>query len=127
MKKTTSSNFINTQYLISECEVNYALSVISGRWKLQILLLMVEGTNRFSKIQEALPNISHQVLGRQIRQLEQDCLIVREERDETPKRIDYYLTDKAKALVPVIEQLCHWGKGNMPACVREKSMAAYPQ
>ena len=82
----------------------------------------MDGVNSFSKIQTALPNITHQMLGRQVKQLEQDGLVIKIEKDERLKRIDYHLTAKAKTLEPIIRNLCEWGKINIPACIKASKM-----
>lgn len=58
-----------------------------------------------------LSNISEQVLGRQLKELETHAIIVKKEIPETvPLGIEYILTNKGLDLIPILESLCDWGK-----------------
>jgi DNA-binding HxlR family transcriptional regulator len=58
-----------------------------------------------------LPNISEQVLGRQLKDLEKHAVIVKKEIPGTiPVGIEYVLTNKGFDLVSILESLCNWGK-----------------
>lgn len=111
MRKENSTNSINEQFLFQVCELNSALSVISGRWKSQIVYSISQGNNRFHLLRKELPNISEQVLGRQLKELETHAIIVKKEIPETvPVGIKYVLTNKGNDLVPILKSLCDWGK-----------------
>ncbi len=77
MRKETSTNAANEQFLFGICELNSAVSIISGRWKSQIIYLISEGNNRFHLLKKELPNISEQVLGRQLKELEIHKIIIK--------------------------------------------------
>lgn len=111
MRKENSTNSINEQFLFQVCELNSALSVISGRWKSQIVYSISQGNNRFHLLRKELPNISEQVLGRQLKELETHAIIIKKEIPDTvPVGIKYVLTNKGNDLVPILESLCEWGK-----------------
>lgn len=111
MRKENSTNSINEQFLFQVCELNSALSVISGRWKSQIVYCISRGNNRFKLLKKELPNISEQVLGRQLKELETHAIIVKKSIPDTvPPGIKYVLTSKGNDLVPILESLCEWGK-----------------
>lgn len=85
--------------------------MISGRWKSQIVYSISQGSDRFHLLRKELPNISEQVLGRQLKELETHAIIVRREISGTvPAGIRYVLTNKGSDLVPILERLCDWGK-----------------
>ncbi len=115
MRKLSSTNYSNQQFLYHECELNYALSLVSGRWKAQVLMDIAKGINRFSRLKEENARISDQALSRLLRQLERDGLIAREEKNELPKRIDYHLTPKAVDFCLLLKDLCNWAQTHMPA------------
>ncbi|MCW3464857.1 winged helix-turn-helix transcriptional regulator [Chitinophaga nivalis] len=108
MIKETSSNALNKAFLYQSCRINAALEVISGRWKALILIHIAENTNRFSLLKNVLPTISDQTLGKQLKELEADKLIVREVIPEVPVRVNYHLTAKGTALLPILTDLCDW-------------------
>ncbi len=111
MRKETSTNTANEQFLFGICELNSAVSIISGRWKSQIIYSISEGNNRFHLLKKELPNISEQVLGRQLKELEIHKIIIKKEIPGTiPAGIEYILTNKGKDLVPILKNLCEWGK-----------------
>ena len=111
MRKETSTNVANEQFLFGICELNSAVSIISGRWKSQIIYSISEGNNRFHLLKKELPNISEQVLGRQLKELETHKIIIKKEiPDTTPAGIEYVLTNKGQDVVPILKNLCEWGK-----------------
>lgn len=111
MRKETSTNVANEQFLFGICELNSAVSIISGRWKSQIIYSISEGNNRFHLLKKELPNISEQVLGRQLKELETHKIIIKKEiPDTTPAGIEYVLTNKGQDVIPILKNLCEWGK-----------------
>lgn len=85
--------------------------MISGRWKSQIVYSISQGNNRFHLLKKELPNISEQVLGRQLKELETHAILVKKEIPETtPTGIEYVLTNKGLDLIPILQSLCQWGK-----------------
>lgn len=111
MRKETSTNVANEQFLFGICELNSAVSIISGRWKSQIIYSISEGNNRFHLLKKELSNISEQVLGRQLKELETHKLIIKKEIPDTiPAGIEYILTNKGQDLIPILKNLCEWGK-----------------
>lgn len=111
MRKKESSNYINEQYLVEVCERNSAISMISGRWKAQIVYYISKGNNRFHLLQQVLPNISETVLARQLKELETHAILVKREIPDTvPTGVKYILTNKGLDLVPILDSLCQWGK-----------------
>jgi len=111
MRKENSSNAINERFLFQVCERNSAISIVSGRWKSQIIFYISQGDNRFHLLQHRLPNISETVLARQLKELETHAILVKREIPETvPIGIKYMLTNKGLDLLPILDRLCHWGK-----------------
>jgi DNA-binding HxlR family transcriptional regulator len=108
MRKETSANYVNRQFLVSYCRVNTALNIISGRWKALILILISEGSNRFSLLKNKMPNISDQALSKQLKELEKDKLIYREVIPEVPVKVNYHLTPKGEALGPILTDMANW-------------------
>lgn len=111
MRKKTSTDYANEQSLFKLCERNSAISMISGRWKAQIVYYISQGNNRFHLLHQKLPNISETVLARQLKELETHAILVKREIPNTvPTGIKYILTNKGADLVPILDSLCSWGK-----------------
>jgi DNA-binding HxlR family transcriptional regulator len=92
------------------CAVEAALAVIGGKWKPVLLWILAGGTRRFSAIRHAVPGITQAMLTKQLRELEQDELIVRTVYAEVPPRVEYSLSEFGRTALPVIESLCTWGE-----------------
>ena len=111
MRKEQSTDYANEQFLFEVCERNSAISMISGRWKAQIVYYIYQGNNRFHLLKKKLPKISETVLARQLKELENHAILVKVEvPDSIPTGIKYILTNKGNDLVPILESLCDWGK-----------------
>ena len=111
MRKKQSSNYLNEQFLFQVCERNSAISIVSGRWKSQIVFYISDGNDRFHLLLKKLPGISETVLARQLKELESHAILVKREIPGTvPVGIKYVLTNKGHDLVPIMDKLCHWGK-----------------
>ena len=111
MRKTQSSNYLNERVLFQTCERNSAISIVSGRWKSQIIYYISQGNDRFHLLQKKLPAISETVLARQLKELESHAILVKREIPGTvPTGIRYILTNKGVDLVPILDRLCNWGK-----------------
>ena len=85
-----------------------ALTMISGKWKLEILWLLYHRTHRFGELQKTITGVSQHVLTRQLRELEADGLITRKVFAEVPPRVEYTMTDATRELEPTIKSLMAW-------------------
>lgn len=92
------------------CPAETTLKAIAGRWKLLILRELFGGIRRFGQLKRALPQVSHKVLTQQLRELEDDGIIVRQLYPEVPPRVEYSLTTLGESLRPVLEHLHVWGE-----------------
>jgi DNA-binding HxlR family transcriptional regulator len=95
---------------ITSCEVDTALELITGKWKHSILLVLINGdTLRFSELKRALPKISQKILTAQLRDLEEQDIVIRTVYPEVPPRVDYRLSEYGKTLIPILEAMNEWG------------------
>jgi DNA-binding HxlR family transcriptional regulator len=94
------------------CPAELALKVMRGRWKVQILRELAEGTQRFSALRRALGGVSEKVLTSQLRDLEMAEVLSRTVHPEVPPRVEYALTAKGRELIAVLESLHAWGSQN---------------
>lgn len=92
----------------NHCSLVHAMNIIGGKWKPIIIYLLANGSLRFGKLLIFIPNISKKVLTEQLRELESDGLIVRERFSEIPPRVEYSLSKKGEALLPILKQLSEW-------------------
>ena len=130
MRKIQSSNYINEQFLSQVCERNSAISIVSGRWKSQIIFYIAAGNNRFHLLKQQLPNISETVLARELKELEEHAILVKIKIPDTvPAGVQYVLTNKGEDLVPILDSLCKWGKvyaAGKKIFIRSETNAVHP-
>ncbi len=100
---------LNENYITESCNLTYAVCKIGGRWKLLILCKLEDGKLRFSELRNQIKGITERMLTLQLRELEHEGLVKRTVYAEVPPRVDYELTDIAKELVPIWNQLSQWG------------------
>ena len=100
------SNFEDTGF-------SYALSMISGKYKMVILYCLMEfETVRFNELKRYLKTISDKTLSTNLKELEKDRLIIRTEYPQIPPKVEYSLSERGKSLMTVLDQLCIWGEEN---------------
>lgn len=94
---------------LPQCPVEVTLSLISNRWKVLILRDLMDGAKRFGELRKSLGNITQKVLTSNLREMEEDRLIIRTVYAEVPPRVEYQLTDLGYSLKPVLESMKNWG------------------
>lgn len=86
-----------------------AMGLLSTRWVGLILFDLLKGTKRFSEMEADLP-ISGRLLSDRLKMLEKEGIVTRDIYSEFPVRIEYSLSEKGKALAPVIEEIQNWAE-----------------
>ena len=109
MIKTSSTNFENQKILEMSCGLSYAVELLKGRWKVNIIWNLIQGVNRYGLLKKSIPGISEKMLTQRLRDLEAEGLILRKDFKTIPPHVEYYLSDSGKELVPVLRRLCEWG------------------
>lgn len=89
-------------------EMRRAFSLLSGKWKLEIMWLLNQRIYRFGELRKAIPGITQHMLTAQLRELESDGLVSRTVFAEVPPRVEYEITLKARGLAPTMEALTKW-------------------
>ncbi|MEQ8417088.1 MAG: helix-turn-helix domain-containing protein [Imperialibacter sp.] len=89
--------------------VRDALEVLSGKWKLQIIISLSFGTKRFREIGREVTGITDKMLSKELRDLEENMLVKRTVKDSFPPSVEYNLTEHGKTLQKVIGELREWG------------------
>lgn len=89
--------------------VGDALYVIGGKWKLPIIVGLLEDNRRFNELQRAVKGISARVLSHELKQLELNGFVKRNVYTQTPVVVEYELTEYSNSLGEVIRALHDWG------------------
>ena len=83
---------------------------IGGKWKLELLYAISHRSVRWKTLIHSLPHAAPNVLTRQLRQLEEDGLVIRHVISENPPQVvEYELSAEGKTLLPLLEELHKWG------------------
>lgn len=91
------------------CPVEGALEQISGKWKGLALYHLSDGKKRFNALKRLIGGVTQRTLTKQLRELEADGLISRTVYAVVPPHVDYALTEKGQALIPILLALREWG------------------
>jgi len=89
--------------------VSDAINVLSGKWKLPIIISLQFGNKRFSEIAKDIPKITDRMLSKELRDLEMNKLIKRTVYDSVPVIVEYSLTEYGESLDDLIQELYKWG------------------
>ena len=92
------------------CPVCDTAEIISGKWTLLVIRDLAEGCSRFCELERSLEGISPRTLSLRLRALEAEGIVERRTYPEVPPRVEYTLTPKGRALVPLIEQMRRYGR-----------------
>ena len=107
-----------------------ALYAIGGKWKLRIIVVLMERKSRFNELQRTITGISSKVLASELKELELNGFVKRNVLPKTPVVIEYELTDYALTLQNVLETLSKWGASHREKIrqdLKERSLAVGKQ
>ena len=93
----------------SDCPVCRTADIVCGKWTLLVIRDLAEGTARFCELERSLEGISPRTLSLRLRALEEEGVLERTTFPEVPPRVEYALTDKGRALVPIIDSMREYG------------------
>jgi DNA-binding HxlR family transcriptional regulator len=95
------------------CPIEYTLNTVGGKWKIKILYQIYIGQiRRYGELKKLLFGITHKMLSQQLKELEKDNLIHREEYHQIPPKVEYTLTERGKTMIPVLLVMTEWGEKN---------------
>ena len=105
-----------------QCPIAYTLSVVGGKWKWLILYkLSQNGVQRYGEIKKKIPSITHKMLSQQLKELELEELVYRQEYHQIPPKVEYSLTEKGNTLIPILDLMSHWGEENKSPLVSREN------
>ena len=109
----------------SSCPVCRTAEIVCGKWTLLLVKELAEGQSRFCELERALDGISPRTLSLRLRALEEEGMVVRATFPEVPPRVEYALTEKGRALVPIVENMRAYGtRWLFDDCARPAAEAA---
>jgi DNA-binding HxlR family transcriptional regulator len=92
----------------SNCNMQRSMAILGTKWKPIVIWVLRERKARFGQIAASIHIISRKVLTTTLQELEADGIITREEFKELPPRVEYGLTERGHALLPILQQIAEW-------------------
>ena len=94
-----------------DCSIRRVLKVLSGQWRPQIIYTLYKHPAcRFGQLQKAMPRVTNAMLTATLRDLERIGIVERRQFNEMPPHVEYSLTDKGCALLPIFYEMTVWGE-----------------
>ncbi|WP_279145678.1 winged helix-turn-helix transcriptional regulator [Clostridium tyrobutyricum] len=98
-------------YVKNKEPFEYTLSIISGKWKLKIIYLLgCMGTLRYGALKKYIEGITHKMLSSQLKELQNQNIILRKQYMQIPPKVEYSLSKKGESLIPILKAMCEWGE-----------------
>jgi len=92
------------------CAVAASAEILGAKWTAILVHDLSEGPRRFSELERSCSGISPRTLSERLRVLEEEGILVRRSYAESPPRVEYELTDKGEALLPIIDAMREFGR-----------------
>ena len=92
------------------CPVCRTAEIVCGKWTLLLVRELAEGCSRFCELERSLAGISPRTLSLRLRALEEEGIVERSTYPAVPPRVEYALTEKGQALIPIIEDMRTYGE-----------------
>ena len=108
MVTTNLKNKRDDRFCNSNCPFTRAIGTIGNKWKPIIINVIGTRSIRFGQLDAFVPNISRKVLTEQLKELEEDGLLRRLAYKEIPPRVEYSLSEKGLAFLPILESIKEW-------------------
>jgi DNA-binding HxlR family transcriptional regulator len=105
--------------------------IVGGRYKLRVLWILNRGTHRYGEIGRTLfrgtlgKPITPRILSRELKELEQRGLISRHAYRVVPPKVEYSLTDRGRAMMPIIREIVRWGLTRAHEEILHEDIAAF--
>ena len=94
----------------ASCPVCRTADIVCGKWTLLLVRELAEGCSRFCELERSLAGISPRTLSLRLRALEEEGIVERSTFPAVPPRVEYALTEKGRALIPIIEDMRTYGE-----------------
>jgi DNA-binding HxlR family transcriptional regulator len=100
---------MNQIHETTSCAVAACTEILGAKWTALIIHDLSEGARRFTELEAACPGISPRTLSERLRALEEQAIVERRSYPERPPRVEYELTEKGRALLPIIGEMRRFG------------------
>jgi DNA-binding HxlR family transcriptional regulator len=104
---------MNPVHEATSCAVAACAEIIGAKWTALLVHDLSEGPRRFSELEHSCAGISPRTLSERLRALEEEGLVERRSYAESPPRVEYELTGKGEALLPIISEMRRFGHDHL--------------
>jgi DNA-binding HxlR family transcriptional regulator len=101
---------MNPVHEATSCSVAACAEIVGAKWTAILVHDLSEGPRRFSELEHSCGGISPRTLSERLRALEHEGIVVRRSYAESPPRVEYELTEKGQALLPIIDAMRSFGR-----------------
>ncbi|WP_370899242.1 winged helix-turn-helix transcriptional regulator [Chryseobacterium gossypii] len=98
-----------TEKIENKCELQKILDIIGGKWSMSIIYALIDGKKRFKELERMIPGISTRMLVKELKNMEENDIVIRKAFATVPPTVEYSLTVKGRKLEPIIIELQKWG------------------
>jgi DNA-binding HxlR family transcriptional regulator len=105
---------MNPVHEATSCAVAASAEIIGAKWTALLVHDLSEGPRRFSQLEHSCAGISPRTLSERLRALEDEGIVDRRSYAESPPRVEYELTEKGAALLPIIDAMREFGRDWLP-------------
>jgi DNA-binding HxlR family transcriptional regulator len=102
--------------------VREVLTRVGDKWSVLVIVLLGDGTKRFSELRRTIGGISQRMLTLTLRGLERDGLVAREVFPTVPPKVEYTLTPLGETLLKTLRDLADWAAKNRDEIERAREM-----
>lgn len=93
----------------SVCPITSLLDVVGDKWTLLIIRDLLLGKRRYVEFIDSKEKMPTNILADRLRRIEEFGLVTKSPYQTNPLRFEYVLTEKGKALEPILNEMAKWG------------------
>ena len=106
----------------SICPLSCTLDLLGDRWTLLVIRDLFVGKTTYSEFQSSPERIPSNILANRLKRLQQDQLISKQAYQQHPPRYRYRLTEKGRALWPVLTAISQWARAHIPGTLDTRDL-----
>lgn len=107
-----------------DCGISVAIKVLGGKWSAWMIDCINRGVKRPSEIHEAMHEANPRVLNMLLKDLTNYGILYKKIYPQQPLKVEYYLTDLGKSILPVLAEMDKWGNKNRESILNPASSTA---
>ncbi|BCM25365.1 winged helix-turn-helix transcriptional regulator [Methyloradius palustris] len=111
------------ELLAAECPSRSVLKHVTSQWGVLVLMVLLEGTSRFSQIRKKVNGVSEKMLAQTLQSLESDGFLNRKSFPVVPPHVEYSLTPLGEEVAAHIVTLADWIESNLPRILDARNSA----